>query len=114
MTHASGETKRERRDLTRQERRERVEASRKKQRVKRQALLAVGAALLLSIVALVVWMAFGAREAVGRSVPLEGATHIDEGTPTNYQSVPPTSGPHYPITAPYGVSDRPIDPGYFV
>jgi hypothetical protein len=114
MTNAPGETKRDRRELSRQERKQRIDASRRSQQIQRRLLIGFGILVLVGIVGLVVWMAMGSRESIGRSVPLEGATHVDEGSLITYQSVPPTSGAHYPVTAPYGVSDRPIEPGYFV
>ncbi|MBI1730245.1 peptidylprolyl isomerase [Candidatus Acetothermia bacterium] len=45
----------------------------------------------------------------GHPVEIMANNHIQPGSPhPNYNSIPPTSGPHYPTLAPYGVSDKPI------
>lgn len=68
----------------------------------------LGGAILIGIVALVVW----------QSKPIEGTQtianlgnqHIDTVTSphAHYNSSPPTSGPHIGSIAPWGVSDEPI------
>jgi hypothetical protein len=45
---------------------------------------------------------------------MEGQNHVEEGSVITYQNQPPASGPHYPVTAPYGVSEQAIPPGYWV
>lgn len=40
--------------------------------------------------------------------------HIPEGSPTSYNSNPPSSGPHYPVWANFKEFDVPIDDGYLV
>lgn len=47
-------------------------------------------------------------------VPDEGRQHVAEGSAITYKTNPPASGPHYPSPAPWGISDQPIPPGYFV
>ncbi len=42
--------------------------------------------------------------AVGEEVPLEGAEHIPMGTPPEYNTLPPASGPHYA---------RSLQPGFY-
>ena len=44
----------------------------------------------------------------------EGRLHVPVGTATEYENVPPASGPHYPITAPYGVYEEPVEEGLWV
>lgn len=39
-----------------------------------------------------------------------GADHVEDGTPVDYNSTPPTSGPHYQQTANAGFSADPIQP----
>jgi hypothetical protein len=39
---------------------------------------------------------------------------VAEGDFIIYRTYPPSSGPHYPTTAPYGFSDVEIPEGYFV
>ncbi len=51
---------------------------------------------------------------IGTPVPNEGNAHVAPGTMIIYRTYPPSSGPHYPSTAPYGFSDVEIPEGYFV
>jgi Protein of unknown function (DUF3105) len=51
---------------------------------------------------------------LGRSVPSEGRTHVAAGTPLVYEHFPPTSGPHWPSWASYGVHDTPVPPELWV
>lgn len=51
---------------------------------------------------------------IGTAVPNEGNAHVAEGSAIIYNVYPPSSGPHYPSTAPYGFSDVEIPEGYFV
>ena len=46
--------------------------------------------------------------------PNEGASHIPCTSPADYQTVPPSSGNHYPVWAAYGVYDVPIRWGHLV
>ena len=42
-------------------------------------------------------------------LPIQDPIHIQPGQPhERYNSLPPTSGPHYPFTAPWGISSEPI------
>jgi hypothetical protein len=50
----------------------------------------------------------------GRQVEVEGRDHVDAGAPIDYRSRPPSSGPHYARTARYGVTERELEPGYWV
>jgi hypothetical protein len=114
MTQDVGATKRERRNRARDERRNRVESARAKQKTRRK--LIIGSLIVLAIAVFVglLWLVLGSKETIGRNVPLEGQNHVDEGSVISYQSNPPASGPHYPVTAPYGVSEQTIPPGYWV
>lgn len=40
--------------------------------------------------------------------------HVDTVRPSDYNSNPPSSGPHYPVWARWGVFEEPIDRGYLV
>lgn len=45
----------------------------------------------------------------GRAVPLLAADHVSPGDPhPPYNSSPPTSGPHWPVWAEWGVYDEPL------
>jgi hypothetical protein len=51
----------------------------------------------------------------GHLVEILGNNHIQPGSPhPKYNSNPPTSGPHYPTLAPYGISDKAIQDEYQV
>ncbi|MCY3912462.1 MAG: DUF3105 domain-containing protein [Chloroflexi bacterium] len=77
-------------------------------------LLAVGGVAAL-IVLLIVSNTPSAEVAARRiRIDDEGRQHVPVGTPIEYASVPPASGTHYPITAPYGVYERPVEEGLWV
>jgi hypothetical protein len=46
--------------------------------------------------------------------PLVAGTHVPEGTAIDYDSNPPSSGPHYPIWANFQEYSHPVDDGYLV
>jgi hypothetical protein len=48
------------------------------------------------------------------NVPLLVGTHVAEGTPIDWNSNPPTSGPHYPIWAGYDRHYSALERGYWV
>ncbi len=52
--------------------------------------------------------------APGRAMPSRGQEHVAEGTPITYQEYPPTSGPHWPRWAPWGVASTPVSAEMFV
>ena len=45
---------------------------------------------------------------MGQIYPIEGATHVPNGTKVEYHTNPPSSGSHYNAPAPWGVYDKPI------
>jgi len=47
-------------------------------------------------------------------IPDEGAGHVAEGTVIPYQHHPPSSGPHYPTPAPWGIALEPVQESVFV
>lgn len=61
----------------------------------------LGAALAL--IAIGPWMVPDASAQVGRRMPDEGQQHVAEGTPATYGHYPPTSGPHWPVWARWGM-----------
>lgn len=87
----------------------------------RRNLITSGIALLVA--ALVVFLIVNERrgaEDVGVSAAEAGCTeiethddlgreHVEEGTPVQYQTTPPTSGPHYAQWADPGFHEEPID-----
>ncbi len=71
-----------------------------------------GAAALVAIVALVIYLNIRNTAPVGDEEvwPTQGNTHIQQGSasPIEYNTTPPTSGPHYPGLAPWDIYDEPI------
>lgn len=80
---------------------------------RRQRRRLIGAAGVLTVLLAAVasgWLYARARPAPGEFVPSVGNDHIQTAeTPHRpYNSDPPTSGPHLPYIAPWGVHTRPI------
>lgn len=50
----------------------------------------------------------------GTEVPIQGAGHVPDGTQIQYNSNPPTSGPHYNNPQPAGIYDNPVPDGNLV
>jgi hypothetical protein len=88
----------------------RVEGSRARRRRRRQR----SGVLLGSVLVAAVAIGYSAYRATadrpGQQLPDQGNRHISTGTPLlePYNSDPPTSGPHLPDLAPWGVHTRPI------
>ncbi len=62
---------------------------------------------LLGILTIIgAWLASTASAQVGRQMPDEGQQHISVGTPGKYGHYPPTSGPHWPRVASWGVHEE--------
>ena len=101
-------SKRERKDLRRQERREGQTHERKMRKGKKLVVLA----LLLGAILVAGWFGIQALtpeplgEDYSRAMPHEGGTHVQEGTQVLYQSNPPTSGNHWPVPLRDGIYDE--------
>ena len=94
--------------LSRQELRE-VAAKRQRN----SNLMLIGGGIVLAvIVGLIIYANVKSSQPVGEeeSLPTLGNTHIEQGStsPIQYNSTPPTSGPHYPGLAPWAVYREPI------
>jgi len=46
--------------------------------------------------------------------PFVSAEHVPVGTHVNYNSNPPSSGPHYPVWAAFNVFDKPVQREFYV
>ena len=83
-----------------------------KRRRNSNLMLIGGGVVLAVIVGLILYANFRSGQPVGeeQSLPTLGNTHIPQGStsPITYNSVPPTSGPHYPGLAPWAVYREPI------
>ena len=78
------------------------------------ALLVVGGVAALIVLLIVSNMPSAEVAARRTRIDDEGRLHVPVGTPIEYAHVPPASGTHYPITAPYGVYERPVEEGLWV
>jgi hypothetical protein len=82
-------------------------------RPKRRSLTLVGAAVALVAAVVVGYFAYRAQaDLPGRVMADQGNLHIQSTAMPHelYNSDPPTSGPHLPYIAPWGVHTRPIPP----
>lgn len=83
-----------------------------RRRLRRNLYLFGGGALLLAILALVIYVNIRNTAPAGgeETWPAQGNTHIQQGSasPIEYNTTPPTSGPHYPGLAPWAIYDEPI------
>jgi hypothetical protein len=86
----------------------------------RSKLAAAGAAILLAIVVVVALIVRNAQSSPGvklnetRQPPTAGGIHVAEGTSIHYDYNPPSSGPHYPSPASWGVYPQALAPGTWV
>jgi len=79
---------------------------------RRQVRLGVTLAVAVLVAGVVGWFAYrAAADLPGEKVPDLGNQHIQTATTPHapYNSDPPTSGPHLPYIAPWGVHTRPIE-----
>jgi len=83
-----------------------------KRRLRQNLYIYGGGAVLVAIVALVIYLNIRNTAPVGEeeSFASQGNTHIQQSSasPIDYNSTPPTSGPHYPGLAPWDIYDEPI------
>ncbi len=83
-----------------------------KRRFRQNLYIYGGGAVLVAIVALVIYVNIRNTAPVGEeeSFASQGNTHIQQGSasPIDYNSTPPTSGPHYPGLAPWDIYNEPI------
>ena len=110
-------TKREKRLASREARKQKAAVAQRRARLTRVILLNVLAVILAAFtVAAFTTSFFGlATPSIGRTVATLPADHVAEGTPVEYNSRPPTSGPHYAAWYPsYGVLNEMVDPRTWV
>lgn len=106
-------TKRERREQRREEERTQREAAARRNRTRRYVTMGVIALLVVAAIALAAGplssvMGRGGAAAQGTQYANLGQSHVNRGVPhAPYNSNPPTSGPHYPDWASWGVKDQP-------
>jgi len=92
----------------RQEAQEAVARRRRNQNI----LVWGGATVIVALIALVIYLNVRAQAPVSgaESFPTQGNVHIDYGSrsPIEYNSVPPSSGPHYGNLVAWNIYDEPI------
>lgn len=103
-------TKKERRQLRREERRQAHVSSARGRKLK---TLVVWAAIILAAAGLAYWgyyyfLKISQIPEIGEVFPIEGANHVAEGTEVEYKTNPPASGDHYGVPANWGVYDHKI------
>ena len=82
-----------------------------RRRTKRRPLAGVALSAALAVAVIVGWYAYqAAANLPGTPVPSLGNAHIGSATEPHvpYNSDPPTSGPHLPYLAPWGIHTEPI------
>lgn len=112
MATDTRQTKRELRQQRRDADKQRREEAARKARTQRLAIFAVVAVLVVLGGALAIGPllgSIGGTAAQGQQFPNQGQQHINPGqTHEPYNSNPPTSGPHYPDPARWGIYDNPL------
>ena len=104
----------------RRDAREQRQRAARHRRWRKRLLIGAGVALVVggvaALIVLLVVSSIPSAEIAARRVRIddEGRLHVPVGTATEYENVPPASGPHYPITAPYGVYEEPVEEGLWV
>ena len=101
-----------RKELKEKAKRERARAQARKRRLRALWWMIPAAVVLVAAVGVLVW--YVSRP--GERVPSQGRDHIPVGTSpqVDYNTDPPTSGPHYDPSARPGIYDEPMPDGYLV
>ncbi|HLC41074.1 MAG TPA: DUF3105 domain-containing protein [Methylomirabilota bacterium] len=81
---------------------------------RRRTPLAPVLCALTVLIAAHAWVTHAENAGVGRKMPDEGQQHIPVGTRAEYGHSPPTSGPHWPQWARWGIYDRELPPELWV
>ena len=103
-------SKKERRELKREEKRRELAGQSQKKSIKKWAVWV----FILIIAAVVGWFIYKSLlqtakiPGIGQSYPEEGRNHVADGTKVNYKTNPPSSGDHYNEPANWGVYDHEI------
>lgn len=88
----------------------------------RKFLIGIGIATLLILIG-GVWLVSTqnaneqkklSKPSVGEVIAEQGKNHVPDGTKVDYNSNPPTSGPHYATPQTAGIYDRPVPDGNLV
>lgn len=91
-----------------------AEVKRERQRRQRRTLgLAIVGAAVLALAAFF-FLRGQAASQVGAQVADEGQGHVNEGSPLTYRHYPPSSGVHYGVAQPAGISREEVPEGRWV
>lgn len=107
-------------ELPRRERRKLIKEQQKNTRAGTQGPKGMGKwVVILAALALLGWGAYSLYKGSTRKLPGEmvadmGRNHVTDIYGVEYNSNPPTSGPHFPVWAKPGVYDRFISSGYLI
>lgn len=70
---------------------------------------------LLAVLLLLVAVApADGQDGPGRKMPDRGQQHVPQGTAIPYEEYPPSSGPHWPVVARWGIYQEPVPEEIFV
>jgi hypothetical protein len=115
MENSTATKRRERRLAARTERERIASSNRKKAALRKQLTIGGIVAVVLAVsVLLFNTVQDGMRPAPGVTLPNEGNSHVTPGTPLEYRSNPPASGPHYATWARPGFYNETLDRGLWV
>lgn len=99
--------KRQRREAAREARQAERARERQKNQIRRFALRSASVLIIAGLVGGLGWWVF--RPKPGTYVPSQGNAHVaSEPAAFRYASDPPTSGPHFPGAASWGIHEQPI------
>ncbi len=97
-------TRQQRRELERQERKTGEGSSPQKRKIKKFLFWAIGILTVVGIIYFLVSVSKNQKPRPGEASPIQGQEHIAFGAShIEYNSNPPTSGPHYTAPAKWGV-----------
>jgi hypothetical protein len=101
------------RSLPRPTRAERAEAGRRRQRRRSNVRLAVPVVAVVGLLGILAIVNGFGQPDIGESPPSEGGVgvHLPHGDALPQRNRPPSSGPHYPDRAAYGVFSNPVPAG---
>ena len=87
--------------------REQIRARQRRQQIRGYIIWGVIGLAVLAVIGAIVWQ--GVRPRTGEEIPIMSSSHIPvDSDPGQYNSDPPTSGPHYPEPAQAGFYDTNI------
>lgn len=105
-------SKKERRELIKEQKRQKQETQIKRANIKKWVI--VGSVVVLVVFGIVWMVGESSKPLPGKEVSVLGRSHVSVGKKVKYNSNPPTSGDHYADWTKSGVYDKPIEDGHLV